>query len=705
MLRRRASAPVAPPSLPLGRGWVLPRWLERQIDPDSPLWLPGADDPTNLTGRNATAIGGLDSDRRALVDPAGLVVVGAEAWSIDVWFGVPGESDDDVRWIFPSSEAAQRQQLLDGVPVVETIVRSGGGDLVRRAGTARAGSDEAIVLDIINETPHPVAVAVVLRPFDLDGVAPVSSVETAGRSIRVGSTTAVMLDRDPGRALRSTLAGGDIAQRLPTDATGDGDGRTDCPAGLAHAGLVTPLVHGATLRATVAFGPVPEGGRRRRSAAETTRLPSPDDVPPLDAVARGWAVHADTGPTVTTPDPLLDQAIGACRNHLLLHASDTGLRPDPLSGAGSARDVALMAEALGRWGRQREATVAALALADRQDADGSLPGSDDAWAETAALTVATADHWRIHRDRALVADMAGPVTAAAAWLDQARREQDPPRFLDGFWAVRGLQDAGLVLRAAGLDEDAAAAAQAAAALRVDLLALADQAAAACAGVLPSSPDRRLDESCTDSLAASWPTGMLPPDHPHVANTAEYVADHFTEGSAVTATSGPRGLAVIPTLRLATAELRVGDVRAFERIRWILDTATPTWTWPKFVHPRGGTGTFGPHQYGPAIAGLLAIVHQMLVVDRQSPAGRLLAVCPTFAPEWRGIGWEAQDMPTSVGRFGFAVRWHGDRPALLWELDAFDDVERVTITAPGLDPAFSSTDHRGEVLLGGHTDEE
>jgi hypothetical protein len=52
-----------------------------------------------------------------------------------------------------------------------------------------------------------------------------------------------------------------------------------------------------------------------------------------------------------------------------------------------------------------------------------------------------------------------------------------------------------------------------------------------------------------------------------------------------------------------------------------------------------------------------------------------------------------------------VRWHGARPALLWELrrhDADDttDLPPVTITIPGLDASFRTTDATGETLLAG-----
>jgi hypothetical protein len=65
------------------------------------------------------------------------------------------------------------------------------------------------------------------------------------------------------------------------------------------------------------------------------------------------------------------------------------------------------------------------------------------------------------------------------------------------------------------------------------------------------------------------------------------------------------------------------------------------------------------------------------------------------PEWRGASLAVHDAPTRAGRVSYAVRWHGDRPALLW------DCERagVRLTAPALDPTWSTTTQSGEALLG------
>ncbi len=70
------------------------------------------------------------------------------------------------------------------------------------------------------------------------------------------------------------------------------------------------------------------------------------------------------------------------------------------------------------------------------------------------------------------------------------------------------------------------------------------------------------------------------------------------------------------------------------------------------------------------------------------------------PTWYGQSLDVHDLPTSAGSLSFALRWHGARPALLWELTTRADEAPidVTITAPGLDQAWSTDAHQGEALL-------
>jgi hypothetical protein len=78
----------------------------------------------------------------------------------------------------------------------------------------------------------------------------------------------------------------------------------------------------------------------------------------------------------------------------------------------------------------------------------------------------------------------------------------------------------------------------------------------------------------------------------------------------------------------------------------------------------------------------------------------LALCPVLPPAWRGQSIEVGGAPTRFGPLSFAVRWHGPRPAVLWDLAVHPDLPGpVTLVAPGLDRTWRSTEPAGEALLG------
>jgi hypothetical protein len=71
----------------------------------------------------------------------------------------------------------------------------------------------------------------------------------------------------------------------------------------------------------------------------------------------------------------------------------------------------------------------------------------------------------------------------------------------------------------------------------------------------------------------------------------------------------------------------------------------------------------------------------------------VAVLPDFPVEWLGQSVAVNDFPTRRGPVSFALRWHGTRPALLWEVP-----EGLRVHAPILDPAWEAIGSAGEALL-------
>ena len=62
--------------------------------------------------------------------------------------------------------------------------------------------------------------------------------------------------------------------------------------------------------------------------------------------------------------------------------------------------------------------------------------------------------------------------------------------------------------------------------------------------------------------------------------------------------------------------------------------------------------------------------------------------------WRGANFEVYGLPTApASTVSYAVRWHGLRPAVLWEQDG----DLVQLTAPVVAPSWSTAEQRGEAL--------
>ena len=74
--------------------------------------------------------------------------------------------------------------------------------------------------------------------------------------------------------------------------------------------------------------------------------------------------------------------------------------------------------------------------------------------------------------------------------------------------------------------------------------------------------------------------------------------------------------------------------------------------------------------------------------------------PGWSPAWAGRPLEAHGLPTAAGPLSFALRWHGSRPALLWQIDPDGEGAPLplTVSAAALDPGFAAATTRGEALL-------
>lgn len=150
------------------------------------------------------------------------------------------------------------------------------------------------------------------------------------------------------------------------------------------------------------------------------------------------------------------------------------------------------------------------------------------------------------------------------------------------------------------------------------------------------------------------------------------------------------------IEAAEAAARVGVRRSFlgrhghpavsadlwTRLQELAGAASPLNTWP---------ATMGSH--GAIVSEVLSTAAALAVDD--GPDG--IRLFPGWPADWGGIAVEFSGLHTRHGVVSAALRWHGDRPALLWEVEPASGPAR-SVAAPALDPSWSSVERRGEALL-------
>ncbi|HEX5542859.1 MAG TPA: hypothetical protein VFX60_15070 [Micromonospora sp.] len=699
-LRTRAAPQIRP-------DWLWPYWLERQLDPTDRSFMPRGHLPflTNVTHRNWTAIGNPGSAWEAVVDPAGLVSTVPDGWSLD--WGVK----DGNRWVLPS-RADQLQQWPEGEG---SCIRTGvglpeGGQAVAGAYALRARGGEYVAVEIVNCTDRPVTVMFSIRPYNPEGLAVVEDLAVTEKAVTIDGDLAVVLPGRPERIAASTFHRGDcLHQFLGNVAEPFRPVRVHDPAGLAQLAFTYPLGPAESRRVLLPLPP-PTKARPQRDLPILVR-----EAPDATDTAERWQRLLDRGLRVRLPDERLQQAVEANRTYQLVLHDPGSITPGPLTYHRFwFRDAAFQVTTLDRWGFHDEAADVIDTYPKRQRRDGFFYSQWHEWDANGAAILTIAEHHRLTGDRARLARLMPAVRAGAEWIEQTRhrRRADGPRdpgllppgisaehlgpydsyYWDDFWGLRGLQDAAYLADAVG---DSAAARRwrtAAARYRADLLASVERATRRTPfRYLPAGPNRGIDAGMIGSLVGCYPLELLDAEDPLVANTATLIRDHFTIGPAFFQAIAHTGLGTYLTLQLAFVELLAGDPAAWSRLRWMLDAATPTFTWPEAIHPQTGGGCMGDGHHGWAAADFLAFVRAVLV--RDLPDGRT-AVLSLLPPEWYGGEVQVRDAPVYGGRLDYGLTWRDERPTLEW---SWRGTPRRLI-APGLDPSWSATSGDGEMTF-------
>jgi len=696
-LRTQAASQIRPQ-------WLWPYWMERQLDPTDPAFTPRGHLPflTNVTHRNWTAVGNPWSSWEAVVDPVGLVSTMPDGWSLDWWIGHAGD------WILPSRAHGVRQRIMDAGARVSTTVRlPDEGLAVADVYPLQVDRAEYVAVEVTSD--RPVTVAFAVRPYNAEGLAVVETIRLTPRAVLVDDHVGVVLPEPPERMAASTYHDGDCVTHVVSGTTVPfGPLRVHDEAGLAQAAISYPLQPGGRRRVLLPLPPPRVGSRAATRTVE--RAPTAPREPATGCDGR---YDLERGLRTRLPDPRLQEAIDANQTYLLALHDPGSITPGPLTYHRFwFRDAAYQVSTLDRWGFHEEAADVLDTYPQRQQPDGFFYSQWREWDANGAAIFAIAEHYRLTADGAWLASMMPAVRRGADWIERKRHTRPRTRhpgllpagvsaehlgpydlyYWDNFWCLRGLRDAAHLADVMG-DRNLANRWRMAAddyftAIRASI---ARSTRDAPAPYLPAGPNRSIDAGIIGSLVACYPLELLAATDPLVANTLRMIIDRFTIGPAFYQAIAHTGLGTYLTIQLAYVELLAGDPMAWQRLRWLLDAASPTYTWPEAIHPRTGGGCMGDGHHGWAAADFLGFLRTMLV--RDVPAGiRTVAVLSLLPPEWRGAPLEVHDAPTAGGsRLSYQLRWTDERPTLTWSWHG----DPARLTAPGLDPDWWSTEPSGE----------
>ncbi len=601
-----------------------------------PYALARASASDSQVARTWSPLGTIDAGVIADCDPAGLIQMRGETWSMDWWIGA------EDRWHYPSSDAAVRQRRIGDSPVIETAMRVPGGDVVQRAFGVRATSahadgslwdDSAVVIEIENLTAVPVALALVLRPFELDAPGVISSLESQGSVLSVDGRVAAVLSKVVARRVVGDR--GTVATRLSQADDEDPDGIVTLPSGLLEGAFVVALPHTAVVRILLPRSTRAAGSNRRRKGSKTDPSPTSHwEAPDAAAIEAGWAAHTKDAARVELPDSALEQVVTASERVLLLAATDEFFAT--VGPSSSAVRAAELCDALVRVGVTEPLGPLARALLTSLRVGGAvrMPDRSDA---SVALIHASVALLCGKRQELWAEELVGPVAKAIHRLSKGS----------------GLEGGSLVRSAA------IALGRVAPSLRVVGQPEVAEAAEDLAGRLWDSEAQRQ----TATLAELQPSPK------------QWM---FSEGASLrSALASSQDTALSRILEFS----RIGDQAVL----------------PDCLDAHGlacGEIAIDP----AAIAVRLAVILDLALIEDAHG----LVILPAFTDAWFGASIEAHGLRTRWGVASFAIRWHGERPAVLWEVIPDPGVDTAAeaplFTAPGLDPQWSGRGWTGDALL-------
>ena len=415
------------------------------------------------------------------------------------------------------------------------------------------------------------------------------------------NTPIALFGRAPSEEDLLTIVGSEKMQRTNSPAPMEGE----------HVAIVFPLPHAATIRFVIQVD------------ATELLIPAPDELPSLEAIAKGWSVHFEQGGSVELQDSRLQNALTTARRHLLIGSEQEPTSPYWKHGVPSYA-VAIAVIALCSWGHK----TAAKRLLFRA-------------IESQVVTVFQNPDLK---------EISYLLWACNEYLEFNESPEDAEMIKS--WATEEI---------------------------VHLI-----------GAIPRWRRRRNQDFSWLYLGLESSSSLLQKKDDEVA--ARQIRD---------ALSGVTQKRLVSTskisLEAAINDEHRGSRRLLQQLNRYINDSSGEGTFDEGLANAQATYAFASKQrlQDPLASALFLLAVRRSFITEPAGTTPKVAIFEGFSPLWFNVPVEVKNMPVHKGTIGYVIRWHGDRPAVLWEGKVSTE---VTFTAPKLNVDWESTENVGEALF-------
>ncbi len=662
--------------------WVWPYWVERQFNPSDASFIPRAFSFShiNLTHRNWTAVGLPDVPFYPIVDPRGLVTPHFDGWSLDFW--LLGENK---RRLIPSKlETIDQTVETKNQLRIRNYISEDGWSISTEIEMQLVDKHPHCVIRVSADAPESARLAVVLRPYNPEGISFIESIatESGGQNWIVNGKDKIIFHTPPEKCVFSNYKEGDVLHAL---AGGKSSEKVECPVSMAT-GAALFSVSSLKKKSLEIHVPISD-------ELNSKKEPAYESVPQ-------WNDEIAAFSRLQVPDEKIQFLYDTAISSLVLH-SPHEVYPGPYTYKRFwYRDAAFILNAMITLGSRARTKRALDLFPKRQTHAGYFLSQDGEWDSNGEAI------WIYHRYLQLTGESAPEkwlvsIEKGAQWILKKRlsRDLDAPHagllpagfsaehlgpndfyYWDNFWGVAGLRCAAELLQASN-PEKAKYFAEGAEEYFDTIIAsfkhIPDREAR---GAISASPHRRMDAGAVGSLVADFPLQLFPPGETRISKTADYLLEHSFFDGGFFQNMIHSGINAYLTIHMAQVLLRAGDWRALELIDTVARLASPTGQWPEAIHPQTKGGCMGDGQHIWAAAEWALMIRNLFVREEND---RLIVGSGIF-PRWLQSGKAFSFGPT-LTRFGSVTilfQPGGNNFQVSVEGEWFGESPKIEVLVPG-----------------------